>query len=131
MEVKGRIAQVFDVRNGVSAKGTPWMSQDFIVEYFWWPNQTIPSRMLFNLFGEDRIRQYEPKVGDEVKVRYHVEAREYNGRYYNEVRCDGIERVGAVAAQPQPAVKSEPQPTPTAINTTAPQPQQANDDLPF
>lgn len=83
--------------------------------------------MLFNLFGEDRIRQYEPKVGDEVKVRYHVEAREYNGRYYNEVRCDGIERVGAVAAQPQPAVNSEPQPTPTA----APQAQQANDDLPF
>lgn len=103
------------------------MSQDFLVEYFWWPNQTIPSRMLFNLFGEDRIRQYEPKVGDEVKVRYHVEAREYNGRYYNEVRCDGIERVGAVAAQPQAAVKNEPQPTPTA----APQPQQANDDLPF
>ena len=131
MEVKGRIAQVFDVRNGMSSKGTPWMSQDFLVEYFWWPNQTIPSRMLFNLFGEDRIRQYEPNVGDEVKVRYHVEAREYNGRYYNEVRCDGIERVGAVAAQPQSAVKSEPQPTPTAINTAAPQAQQANDDLPF
>lgn len=131
MEVKGRIAQVFDVRNGMSSKGTPWMSQDFLVEYFWWPNQTIPSRMLFNLFGEDRIRQYEPKVGDEVKIRYHVEAREYNGRYYNEVRCDGIERVGAVAAQPQAAVKNEPQSTPNAINTAAPQAQQAKDDLPF
>ena len=92
MEVKGRIAAVMPIQQGTSGNGNAYLKQEFVLEYFWWPNQTTASKMVLNLFGEERVKSAELKAGEEVKVRYHIEAREYNGRWYNDVRCDSVER---------------------------------------
>lgn len=56
------------------------------------------------VFGEDRIKQFNLQVNDEVRVRFHIEAHEYNGRWFNEVRIDGVTFIGASAYKnPQPA----------------------------
>lgn len=56
------------------------------------------------IFGEDRIKQFNLQVNDEVRVRFHIEAHEYNGRWFNEVRIDGVTFIGASAFKnPQPA----------------------------
>lgn len=107
MEVIGRISKVFDVRDGVSQRtGEKWVSQDFLLEYFWWSNQTTPSKIMLSVFGADRIQEADLKEGEEVKIRYHVDAREYNGRWFNDVRFDGIEhihRVNEQTSQAEPA----------------------------
>ena len=125
------ISAVMPVQKGISQNGNSYMKQEFVIDYFWWSNQTTASKMYLNIFGEEKVKNADLKVGDEVKVRYHIEAREYNGRWYNDVRCDYVERL-----TPKPEV-------PTTVDkpgASHQQPEQAaegaetkdgNDDLPF
>lgn len=100
MEIQGRIRAIMPARSGVSqATGNSWMSQEYVLDYFWWPNQTQPSQMLFRVFGEDRIKQWNLQVNDEVKLTYHIEAHEYEGRWFNEIQCTNCQKVGASAQQ--------------------------------
>lgn len=120
MEFEGRIIQIMPTQSGISqSSGNAWMSQEFLMDHYWWPNQTEASKAVIKLFGAERIQQADIHVNDEVRVRCHIEAREYKGRWYNEVRCDGITKVGASAKQnpiPQagttlpPTVASDAQP---------------------
>lgn len=106
MEIVGRISKIFQPRDGMSQRtGEMWVSQDFMIEYFYWPNQTTPSRMVLSIFGAERIQEADLKEGEEVKIRYHVDAREYNGRWYNDVRFDGIEHIHRVKEE-QPKQES-------------------------
>ena len=50
-------------------------------------------------FGEERIKKFNLKPNYEVKVRFHAEAHESNGRWYNELRIDGVTFVGASAGK--------------------------------
>lgn len=130
MEITGKIKAILPERSGTSPRtGNTWKSQEFVLDYFWWPNQVFPSQMLMNMFGEDRIEKWALEVNDEVKIRYHVEAHEYQGRWFNEIRCDNIEKIGAsavVAAEPQPTQQVTEQ---TAAETTTTT--KENDGLPF
>ena len=54
-----------------------------------------------SVFGEDRIKKFNVQPNDEVKVRFHAEAHESNGRWYNELRIDGVTFVGASAGKNQ------------------------------
>ena len=106
MEINGKVSAVMEPQSGVSQRtGNPWMSQEFVIDYFWWPNQTFPSKMVLRIFGEDRIKQWNVQMNDEVKIRYHIEATfsQQINRWFNEVRCDGLEKVGASAPQPHNA----------------------------
>ena len=92
-------------QSGISqSTGNQWMSQEYVMAYYWFPNQTQPSYIVMRAFGEDRIKQFNLQVNDEVRVRFHIEAHEYNGRWFNEVRIDGVTFIGASAYKnPQPA----------------------------
>ena len=121
MEVTGRIYKVLPTRTGKKADGSEWRSQEFIVEFFESPDQRWSDKVVLNVMN-DRIDEYQLREGDEVHVGFSHGVREYQGKYYPDFRIYKFEKVGA-----QPAVNSEPQPTPTA----EPQAQQAKDDLPF
>lgn len=94
MEIEGFIHRVFDAASGVSQKtGNAWMSQEFVLGYYWFPNQTQPSYMSCRLFGEDKIRQANLQPNDEIKIRFFIEAREgTSGRWFNEVRINSISK---------------------------------------
>lgn len=136
MEITGKIRAILPAQSGVSQRtGNTWMSQEYVMDYFWWPNQTQPSQMLFKVFGEDRIKQWHLQLNDEVKINFHIEAHEYDSRWFNEVRCTNVQKVGASAQQPaQPSneqqMDNNPQPqqnTPTGGGNAG----GGNDDLPF
>ena len=117
MEFEGRIIQIMPTQSGISqSSGNAWMSQEFLMDHYWWPNQTEASKAVIKLFGADRIQQADIHVNDEVRVRCHIEAREYNGRWYNEVRCDGITKVGASARQQNPIPQAGTTLPPTATS---------------
>ncbi len=93
---------VMPAQSGVSQRtGNPWMSQEYVLAYYWFPNQTQASYVVMRVFGEDRIKQFNLQPNDEVKVRFHCEAHENNGRWYNELRIDGVTFVGAGAYKNQ------------------------------
>ena len=102
MELEGKISVVMPAMSGVSqSTGNQWMSQEYVMAYYWFPNQTNPSYIVMRVFGEDRIKQFNLQVNDEVRVRFHIEAHEYNGRWFNETRLDAVTFVGASASKNQ------------------------------
>lgn len=152
MEIQGKVKALLPEQSGTSSRtGNTWKSQEFVLDYFWWPNQVFASQMVLKMFGEERIAKWNLRLGDEVKVKYHVEAHYWDNRWFNEIRCDGIEKIGAsavvVAAQPQPTANEVTQKQPIEVSyipdiysnkpneapkAPAPQPQQQKeDDLPF
>ena len=113
---------VMPAQSGVSQRtGNKWMSQEYVLAYHWWPNQTDPSFVVMRVFGEDKIKNFGLKPNDEVKVRFHAEAHENNGRWYNELRIDGVTFVGASAGKnQQPAQQSAAAAAGTVAQSAAP-----------
>ena len=100
MDLTGKVIAIMEPRSGVSQRtGNPWMTQEYVIEV---PGQ-YPKKMLFNIFGEDRIKQFNIQMGEDITVQVDIDAREYNGRWFNDIRAYNIQR-GAVV----PPVASAP-----------------------
>ena len=98
MELTGKIIAVMEARSGISARtGNPWMTQEYVIEV---PG-TYPRRCVFNIFGEDRIKQFNIQVGEELTVQFDIDAREYNGKWYNDIRAYNVVRQQQPAPTPQ------------------------------
>lgn len=90
LEITGRIIAVLDKRTGVSnATGTAWSVQQYVIE----THEQYPKKMCFDVFGEDRIKQFAIQIGEEVTVSFDLDAREYQGRWYNSIRAWKVEKV--------------------------------------
>ncbi|MCH5174592.1 MAG: DUF3127 domain-containing protein [Prevotellaceae bacterium] len=109
MEFTGRIIKVLEPRGGVSSRtGNPWKTQDFVIE------ETVgqyPKRMVFNVFGEENLSRFNIQEGQELTVSFDINAREYNGRWFNDIRVWNV--VSAPTAAPA-AQSSEPTAQPIA-----------------
>ena len=120
MEITGKIIAVLPANSGTSARtGNPWMSQTYVIE----TQGQYPKKLAFDVFGEERIKQFNIKQGEELTVRFDIDAHEYQGRYFNQIRAFNVEKSGQQTTQ-QPT----PQPTDNVANTQAQQqaPQQQN-----
>ena len=132
MEFTGKIIAVLEPRGGVSARtGNTRKSQDYVIE------ETVgqfPKRMAFNVFGEENINRFNIQQGQELTVSFDINAREYQGRWYNDIRVWNVQPAAVqapamAAAQPAAAPAAQPAPQPSAAAFTA-----ASDDssdLPF
>ena len=137
MELTGRIISVLQPRSGVSQRtGNSWMTQEYVMEI---PGQ-YPRHMVFNIFGEDRIKQFNIQLNEDVTVQFDIDAREFNGRWYNDIRAYNVVRGAApVAAAPEAGASpfAPQQAAPAANANIAPFPpaqepaEGSTDDLPF
>lgn len=136
MEITGKIIQVLEARGGTSARtGNPWKVQSYVLE----TEEQYPRRMMFEVFGEDQINQFNIQVGQVLTVSFNVDAREYQGRWYNQIRAWKVEAPGAAAAPAAqsgiaPAVVTAPAADPFAAPAPAAPAVEAGestDDLPF
>jgi len=141
MDIQGKIIVALPERSGVSARGE-WKSQSFVVE----THDAYPRKMVFDVFGADRLARFNIQVGQEVTVSFDIDAHEYNGRWFNNIRAYDVRQVDPAtlgtaanaAAMPQQAPQAAPQ-QPAAGATAAPQAPfdaqatqgDAGDDLPF
>ncbi len=134
LELEGTIIRKLDIQSGESARGK-WAKQEFIIEY---QEGNFPSQACFNVWGEDRVKEMEKfNIGDLVKVSFNISSREYNSRWYTDLRVWRIEKASAqgAAAQPasqQPSAERTAAPAQTAAPAgTAEAGGEADDDLPF
>ena len=98
MEITGKIIAILPERGGVSQTGNEWKMQEYVIE----THEQYPKKMCFNVFGADKIAQFNIQAGDELTVSFDINAREYNGRWYNDIRAWRVER-GAPAPMDAPA----------------------------
>jgi len=135
MDLTGKVIAIMEPRSGVSTRtGNSWMTQEYVIEV---PGQ-YPRKMLFNIFGEDRIKQFNIQQGEEITVQFDIDAREYNGRWFNDIRAFNIVRGQIAQSVPQatpfaPQQSAAPQSGATASFPPAQEPagEGAADDLPF
>ena len=100
-EISGQIIAVLPTRSGTSAKGTAWSSQTAVIE----TREQYPKKVAFDVFGADRITQFNLQVGEYVTVSYDIDAHEYQGRWFNAVRAWNVVR----ANQPEQATLQQQQ----------------------
>ncbi len=89
MELKGRIIAVMEAKSGVSSKtGNPWMMQEYVIEV----SGQYPRHCVFSVFGEDRIKQLNIQSGEDLTIQFDIDAKEYNGRWFNDIRAYNVVR---------------------------------------
>ena len=125
MEITGKIIAVLPERGGVSKTGNEWKTQEYVLE----THEQYPRKICFNVFGADKIAQFNIQVGEEMTVSFDINAREYNGRWYNDIRAWKVER----GVAPAPAAPYVAAPQVNAPKVTAPDfsAQGEDDGLPF
>ena len=115
MDVVGKIIAALPPKSGTSQQtGKPWQVNTYVLQ----TNEQTPKNIAFDVFGAERVEQYNLKVGDMVTVSIDIDAHEYNGRWYNQIRAWNV--VNHASAQ-QPAAQQVPPPTPQP-GTLFPQP---------
>lgn len=103
MELTGTIITVMPPQSGTSQRtGNTWMRQEYVLEI---PGQ-YPRRMVFAIFGEDRIKQLNLHQGEQnITIQFDIDAHEHNGRWYNEVMA-----YNAIRPYVQPASQQQDKP---------------------
>lgn len=123
MEFQGKIIAVLPLTEGQSKSGNNWKKQEYVIEN----HDQYPRKMCFNLWS-DKIDQFNIQLGEELNVFFDIDCREWNGRWFNDIRAWKVERVTpgvqqqAISGNDFPPMPEAPAPIPPAAS---------EDDLPF
>jgi hypothetical protein len=91
MQLTAKLVQLLPLQTGAGKNG-PWKKQDIIVE----TEGTYPKKVCISIWG-DKINENVLQVGSQLNISFDVESREYNGRWYTDVKAWKIESAGASA----------------------------------
>ena len=103
-EITGKIIAVLPTRSGTSARGTQWSSQTAVIE----THEQYPKRVAFDVLG-DKITEFNLQVGEEVTVSFDINAREFNGKWWNSVNAWRVVRQSGQQAPVQGGYSTNPQ----------------------
>lgn len=95
MNVKftGKIISVGQVQMGTSQNGTQWSSQEYVIEEL---NQQYPSRAVIQVYGSDKIQQFNIQLGEIITANIGLKAHQSKeGRWFNQLDCWKVERPNA------------------------------------
>ena len=100
MEITGKIIAVLEPRRGTSSRtGSEWICGQYVLETM----DQYPRKLFFEVFGSDRMQQFNIQLGEIMTVSFDIDAREYQGRWFNGVRAFRVDRnvqAAPVAAAP-------------------------------
>jgi hypothetical protein len=116
MEITGTVVSLLPMQQGQGKNGT-WKKQEFILET---PGQ-YPKKVCLSLWGE-KVDETRLTPGEKITASINIESREYNGRWYTDVRAWKIAKGGSGGGQSE-APQGDSSFTPDASN--------GSDDLPF
>lgn len=106
MQLTGTLHKVLPLQTGTGKNGT-WKKQDIILE----TEGNFPKKVCISIWG-DKIDEQKLQPGNRLTLDFDVESREYNGRWYTDVKAWRVELAGAASANmpPQEANGEEPLP---------------------
>ena len=120
LDIQGNIHKILPQQKGESKNGA-WVKQDFVIE----TGGKYPQKVCFTLWGDKVSSIANLNPGAEVKVSFEPSSREYNERWYTELKAWRVEPVaggstgtGAGTPPPPPSIDDVPPPS-------------ESDDLPF
>ena len=119
MEISGKIIELLPEKSGESANGG-WRKQEFILE----TEAQYPKKICFMVWG-DKIDEFKIRQGENLEDSIDVESREYNGRWYTDVKAWKVSRHGSDANSSQSFINEDRNTPPIADNSFD------SDDIPF
>lgn len=126
MELEGKIIFALEPKTGTSPRGE-WKVQEFVLETL---DGQFSRKMVFSVFGEERLQRFNIQVGQDVKVSFDIDAREYNGRWFNSIRAFDVRPANQPAAAAGPAAPFDSNPlnaSPGGMTQQTPGVQQPSD----
>ena len=130
MELIGKAIAALPVKSGVSKKtGEQWQSREYVIE----TQEQYPKKMCFEVFGTDKLKEFNIRNNDLIKVHFDITAREYNGKWYNYIRAWKVDHVNPQiqTTETTQVQTSAPVQAPAPAPVAAPAAQESEDDLPF
>lgn len=131
MKFQGRVKQILPARSGVSQRtGNEWKALPFIFEYYENDADRFPDTVVLETYDTKVIDNL--KEGMEIVVGFGHRTREYEGRFYNELKIYSLESVARASQQPAAASESpQPNNNPPGFENPVTSPKNDDDDLPF
>ena len=101
MEITGEIIECLPVKSGQSANGE-WRKQEYVLQ----TESQYPKKVCFMAWGE-KIEQFAIQQGETLQVAVDLESREYNGRWYTDVKAWKVSRDGPSAGASYPTASQD------------------------
>ena len=121
---KGTISHKSEVTSGTSKNGYDWARQTILIDIPGYKGSTTKLSLQASNEMVDELNNYN--VGDMVEVGWSIYAREWNGKWYNNVDLVNIKSQGDQAEAPAPT------PAPRSLNNIpAAELEPQAEDLPF
>ncbi len=99
VQITGEVVEVLEEKSGTGKNG-PWRKQDFILE----TEGEYPKKVCVTQWGDD-IEEFDVEVGERLTAHVDIRSREYEGRWYTDVKAWRVERPedgGGPAQGPEP-----------------------------
>ena len=90
MQVTAKLIQILPLQTGTNKSGAAWKKQDIIVE----TAAQYPKKICISIWG-DKIDKNLLQEGAQLTISFDVESREYNGRWYTDVKAWKVESAGS------------------------------------
>ena len=88
MEIIGKLVQVLPLQTGMGKAGE-WKKQDIILEI----EGTYPRKLCISIWG-DKINNSQLIEGAMLQVSFDIESREFNDKWYTNLKAWKIEEMG-------------------------------------
>ena len=88
LEINGKLIQKLELQSGVSKSGSNWQKQEFVIE----TDEQYPKKICANLWGDKIDMLSSVNIGDNVTLSFNIESREFNGRWYTDVKAWKLEK---------------------------------------
>ena len=100
MELTATLVQLLPMQTGQGKNG-PWKKQDFVVE----TEGQYPKKVCISVWG-DKINEAVLKPGNKLKVSFDVESREYNGKWYTDLKAWKVDMADASGSSDMPPAQT-------------------------
>ena len=121
MQVIGKLVQLLPLQKGQGKNGE-WRKQEIIIE----TGDKFPKKICISIWG-DKIDEKKLKVGNSLRIDFDVESREYNSRWYTDVKAWKVEVEGGSASGGSKQEGAFADYEPPMVDTSS----QSDDDMPF
>ncbi|MGH2643193.1 MAG: DUF3127 domain-containing protein [Chitinophagaceae bacterium] len=126
LEITGKVVKVLPEQSGTSKTGNAWKKGGFIIE----TESNFPKKICFTAWGDLSSQVNSLKEGQNLKVSFDVESREFNDKWYTDLKAWKIDATGSEITPGKtesPSISKPESVTEPASESS----EESSDDLPF
>lgn len=109
MEIQGKVVRLGNLTEGTSARGA-WRKQELIIETI----EQYPKQVCLVCWGDRVAEAQNFTPGQTIKAQISIESREFNGKWYTDVRPFRFDLEAPQQAMPQQQYQAQPAQSPQA-----------------